>query len=85
LGRVAETLQVALGSEMVLEALFQLHLVLGLLRLTHLIHVLFQIVLDILLILTDYVLLHSLAFPDYCVNAALLTLPGCPALELNEF
>ena len=85
LGRVVQSLQVALGSEMVPEALFQLHLVLGLLRLTHLHHVLFQIVLDILLIITDYLLLHSLAFSDYCVNAALLTLPGCPAFELNEF
>jgi hypothetical protein len=84
-GRVVETLQVALGSEMVPEALFQLHPVLGLLRVTHLRHVLFQVVLDIVLILADYVLLHSLAFSDYCVNAALLTLPGCPALELNEF
>ena len=82
---VVKTLQVALGSEMVLEAHFQLEPVLGLLLFTRLIHVLIQVFVDTIHILVDNLFLLSLALPDYCMDAALLTLPGCPALELNEF
>ena len=82
---MVKTLQVALGSEMVLEAHFQLEPVSGLLHYSHLIHVLLQVFVDTIHILADNLFLQSLAFPDYCMDAALLTLPGCPALELNEF
>jgi hypothetical protein len=70
---------------MVFEALFQLWLGLCFLLLLHRLYERFHILIDILFVLAYNLFLIGLALADNGVDAARLTLPACPALQLNEF
>ena len=82
---MVEAFQELLSFEVVLEAFLQLELNLCFLLLTRRLHVGNHIFIDILYVLADNILLPCLALANDGVDAAVLALSACPALELNEF